>query len=351
MPQTSTGTPGTNIVAQCSVPADGDFVTGAGLKTAFDPTNDDLATIKSGNCAIAGIKTFSAAPDFDAGATVAQAQAITAEGTGATLAGVWTFERCPLLSAGPSVSITNATNATPIVITAAGHGLVDGQQVVIASVGGNIAANGTWVADVLSSSTFGLVGSAGSGGYTAATGTMQATAEVGFSAPRTTTRTLHNLWNDGNVFTNSAWAGDVSGVFAAINGSPTTQIQHFGYEIDVPQGANIVSATIYMQPNGGHAAFPGGKPATLPTVKIYRFTLATGALTALATTTDPNTGSAGAYETYSGITATIGTDEFADHSRFRYTLVLATESGANALDGTRVFAGTVTFASSFLEQV
>lgn len=48
MPTTSTGVAGTSIVAQCSVPSSGDFVTGAGIKTAIDPINDDLATIKAG---------------------------------------------------------------------------------------------------------------------------------------------------------------------------------------------------------------------------------------------------------------------------------------------------------------
>ncbi len=48
MPQTSTGVPGVAIVAVCTVPAPGDFVTGAGLKTCADGINADLATIKSG---------------------------------------------------------------------------------------------------------------------------------------------------------------------------------------------------------------------------------------------------------------------------------------------------------------
>jgi hypothetical protein len=40
--------------------------------------------------------------------------------------------------------ITDATNANPIVITSAGHGLSDGTRVYITSVAGNTAANGTW---------------------------------------------------------------------------------------------------------------------------------------------------------------------------------------------------------------
>lgn len=57
------------------------------------------------------------------------------------------------------VTITGITTATPAVVTAAGHGLVDGNRVVITKVIGTMAAevnNQTFVVDVLSSSTFAL---------------------------------------------------------------------------------------------------------------------------------------------------------------------------------------------------
>lgn len=46
----------------------------------------------------------------------------------------------------PDVTITNATNATPIVISAAGHAYANGDHVVISGVGGNTAANGAFKA-------------------------------------------------------------------------------------------------------------------------------------------------------------------------------------------------------------
>ncbi len=65
------------------------------------------------------------------------------------------------------LGITNATNATPIVITSAtAHGLSDDDAVIIASVLGNTAANGSWLITVLSATTFSLSGSVGSGAYT-----------------------------------------------------------------------------------------------------------------------------------------------------------------------------------------
>ena len=81
------------------------------------------------------------------------------------------------------VTITGATTATPCVITAAGHGLSDGDRIVITKIVGSIGAelnNNTYVVDVLSSSTFALydvyglpittVGSYTSGGQLTKTG-------------------------------------------------------------------------------------------------------------------------------------------------------------------------------------
>lgn len=61
--------------------------------------------------------------------------------------------------------ITGATNATPIVITSAAHGLTTGQQVVIAHVTGNPAANGCWTITVIDADTFSLNTSVGNGAY------------------------------------------------------------------------------------------------------------------------------------------------------------------------------------------
>jgi hypothetical protein len=65
-----------------------------------------------------------------------------------------------------SGSVTGATNASPIVITAAGHSVVTGQAVTVASVGGNTAANGNFVATYVSSTQFSLNSSTGNGAYT-----------------------------------------------------------------------------------------------------------------------------------------------------------------------------------------
>lgn len=65
-----------------------------------------------------------------------------------------------------SAAITGATNANPIVITSNGHGLTNGLRVVVAGVGGNTAANGTWTVASVTANTFALTSAIGNGAYT-----------------------------------------------------------------------------------------------------------------------------------------------------------------------------------------
>lgn len=67
---------------------------------------------------------------------------------------------------GSPVAVSAASNSSPIVITAAGHGYSNAESVVIAGVGGNTVANGTWVITVIDANNFSLNGSSGNGAYT-----------------------------------------------------------------------------------------------------------------------------------------------------------------------------------------
>lgn len=75
------------------------------------------------------------------------------------------FRTHQLLNAKRTLTITGATNATPIVITIVGHGLLTGMTVTIADVTGNTAANGTWAITALTADTFSLDTSVGNGAY------------------------------------------------------------------------------------------------------------------------------------------------------------------------------------------
>ncbi len=61
--------------------------------------------------------------------------------------------------------VTNATNATPIVITSANHGLTTGTFVTVSGVTGNTGANVTTTITVLDVNTFELDGAVGNGAY------------------------------------------------------------------------------------------------------------------------------------------------------------------------------------------
>ena len=76
-------------------------------------------------------------------------------------------------------AITGATNATPIVVTATAHGFENGDIVTISGVGGNLAANGSFLvagktANTINLQTRAAANVAGTGTYTALTGTLTA---------------------------------------------------------------------------------------------------------------------------------------------------------------------------------
>jgi hypothetical protein len=81
-------------------------------------------------------------------------------------------------------SVTGATNATPIVITSAAHGLQTGTRVTVASVGGNTAANGDWTITRVGADTFSLDTSVGNGSYTSG-GTWSVAGLYGFTVDAT----------------------------------------------------------------------------------------------------------------------------------------------------------------------
>lgn len=77
----------------------------------------------------------------------------------------------PLIILNSAKTITDATNATPIVVTSAGHGLLTGDGVEQSGVGGNTAANGDFWVTRVTDNTYSLqdlshVNVAGNGAYT-----------------------------------------------------------------------------------------------------------------------------------------------------------------------------------------
>lgn len=78
-----------------------------------------------------------------------------------------------------SLSISGCTNASPIVCTVSsvtGTSLRNGDTIIVSGVLGNTAANGTWIADVQTSTTIALTGSTGNGAYSGG-GTISGTGD------------------------------------------------------------------------------------------------------------------------------------------------------------------------------
>lgn len=80
----------------------------------------------------------------------------------------------------PSVNVSNASNTTPIQITTSTPitGLNNGDYVNVSGVGGNTAANGTWIITFIDTTNFTLNNSIGNGTYTSSTGSVSTMAPV-----------------------------------------------------------------------------------------------------------------------------------------------------------------------------
>jgi len=92
--------------------------------------------------------------------------------------------------------ITGATNATPIVITSANHGLTTGEVVNISGVGGNTAANGIFTITVVDANTFQLDDSAGNGAFTSGGTWSSYSVPLRLVSPKDVAESLTNTSTD-----------------------------------------------------------------------------------------------------------------------------------------------------------
>ena len=102
-----------------------------------------------------------------------------------------------------TASITSSTNATPIVITSAAHGLITGNTVVIVNHTTNTFANGTWEVTRIDDNTFSLDTSVGNG-VGGATGTFQRVNHKRVKLASALTKTIANCDLPGGAWTASA---------------------------------------------------------------------------------------------------------------------------------------------------
>jgi hypothetical protein len=114
-----------------------------------------------------------------------------------------------------TISSTSLTNATPIVVTASGHGFSTGDFVYIDSSTVNTRANGMWSITVLSSATFSLDGSVGNCVGTASNIRLVTNRVVTLASAVT-----QNIASFGNGATKVAWTASANASSSVATGIP-----------------------------------------------------------------------------------------------------------------------------------
>jgi len=253
-----------------------------------------------------------------------------------------------------TATINGATNASPIVIsTGSPHGFSSNDIVNVSGVGGNTAANANgWPITVIDSTHFSLNGSTGSGAYTAGGTAVDisltpgatipsdgdarnaSSVNVGIQLALDRTQFLAKLSNSRPdsmfcrhwEFSSTNYLPTGGGVAAQVTTSTIAYAK-----LDLPQGSTLTGVTMSVIGAAGHAAFPGGKPAVMPTFQIRKMAAALTSSAIGALQTDPSS-TAGTFEAVHSFSLT-GLTEVVDNSSFVYYVECKSESGAGAIAG------------------
>lgn len=331
-----TGTPGAapQIGAETFLPGDGTIVFG-GSAVGWDGAPTNIASVSSLTVQIyyvleAGAQTGPAltaavtasAVTFDVTSSAGmngnlyaidqELVLVTAAPTGTTI----TVARgqagtLAMAHAGPT-TITGATNAAPIVITAAGHGRINGQTVTVTGVGGNTAANQNWQASAVTTNTMALWNSTGNAAYTSG-GTVggavlypvQVATQVFPLSPQffTSVAAANFTWPvalpNANIIATASWATNAFGqspVFTAplgeaiaAGGYPATLTTPYGGFRTLTAGAVTfqVNGTLGIASNAAPPVYSGGASGgafAFGSVSAYVLTAPSGAAITLQLT-------------------------------------------------------------------
>ncbi len=105
--------------------------------------------------------------------------------------------------------------------------------------------------------------------------------------------------------------------------------------IDVPDGTTLQLVDVTITGAGTHGVFPGGAPANMPTLKVFRIENNIGAVSPttaqIGSTTTDTSATASVYEHEHVLRVTMS--EVIDRTTRRYYALLTSESGANSIAG------------------
>lgn len=171
------------------------------------------------------------------------------------------------------VAITGATNAAPISITAAAHGLATGAKVMIARVGGNTNANGVWTVTVVDANTFTLDGSTGNAVYTSGGRVIKLGADSVLSDIPAAARVATSAALATKTFTNGTFdAADTT--FTAVTGDPCEAFAAFE-DTGTATTSRLLSISDRTAAGGEFAVTPNGGDINLQFAAAGIFTVAT----------------------------------------------------------------------------
>lgn len=105
------------------------------------------------------------------------------------------------------LQVTAATNAAPIVLTTATHGLTTNDRVMVGGVLGNTNANGIWQVTNVTGTTFSLQGSTGNAAYTSGGFVVKLDADQWISDIPSAARSTFSA-----ALTSKAWTSGPTGV-------------------------------------------------------------------------------------------------------------------------------------------
>lgn len=141
-----------------------------------------------------------------------------------------------------SINITGATNASPIVLTTSAYSLANGQQVTVAGVGGNAAANGTWYAKTTgyTSTTFALYQDSGLSNPVVGTGAYTSGGTVSVVVALTDTQLFSQLAISSVITPTNPNSATLQDQYTFAAGTGTGAVTEYGL-LDAASSGNLLS--------------------------------------------------------------------------------------------------------------
>jgi hypothetical protein len=163
----------------------------------------------------------------------------------------WTFQVPMGLYAG--LAISNATNASPIQVTATGHGFSTGDWVFISSITGNTNANGEWKITVVDSNNFTLDNSSGNAAYVSGGTVLERSGcHISFTSPQVKNISLNgNIGQTAYPYNAGLWT-----LSSNITGSLSTNpVRHYNNSLNINVGGSFTTGLIAYQALGSTIDF------------------------------------------------------------------------------------------------